>query len=58
MGPSSEQHDSDEDEQRQDLRYPGEDDRPTSSKEVFGFYAYSFAAEVFIVCGIGDSVFS
>lgn len=36
-----------------DIRYPGEDTRPTSRKELFGFYAYSFAAEVFIVCGIG-----
>lgn len=35
------------------LRYPGEDNRSTSSKELLGFYAYSFAAEVFIVCGIG-----
>lgn len=35
------------------LHYAGEDNRPTSSKELLGFYAYSFAAEVFIVCGIG-----
>ncbi|KAF1352331.1 putative autophagy protein Atg22 [Delphinella strobiligena] len=37
------------------LRYPGEDNRSTSSKELLGFYAYSFAAEVFIVCGIAGS---
>jgi hypothetical protein len=28
-----------------------EDTRPTSSKELAGFYAYSFAAEVYVVCG-------
>ena len=33
--------------------YPGEDLRPTSSKELAGFYAYSWAAEVFVVCGLG-----
>lgn len=33
--------------------YPDEDTRPTSNKEVLGFYAYSFAAEVFVVCGVG-----
>ena len=36
-------------------RYPGEDTRPTTTKELFGFYVYSFAAEVFIVCGIGTA---
>jgi len=33
--------------------YPGEDTRPTSKQELLGFYAYSFAAEVFVVCGLG-----
>ncbi|RMY75818.1 hypothetical protein D0863_02355 [Hortaea werneckii] len=33
--------------------YPGEDSRPTSRKELLGFYTYSFAAEVFVVCGLG-----
>ncbi|PPJ55566.1 hypothetical protein CBER1_03698 [Cercospora berteroae] len=33
--------------------YPGEDTRPTSDKELLGFYTYSFAAEVFVVCGLG-----
>ncbi|KAK5172979.1 Autophagy protein 22 [Saxophila tyrrhenica] len=33
--------------------FPGEDTRPTSKKELSGFYAYSFAAEVFVVCGLG-----
>ena len=34
-------------------KYPGEDTRPTSRRELLGFYAYSFAAEVFVVCGLG-----
>lgn len=33
--------------------FPGEDIRPTSKKELLGFYTYSFAAEVFVVCGLG-----
>ena len=33
--------------------YPGEDTRPTSRKELLGFYTYSFAAEVYVVCGLG-----
>jgi MFS transporter, UMF1 family len=33
--------------------YPGEDTRPTSRRELLGFYTYSFAAEVFVVCGLG-----
>lgn len=33
--------------------YPGEDTRPTSQKELLGFYTYSWAAEVFVVCGLG-----
>ena len=33
--------------------YPGEDTRSTSRKELLGFYTYSFAAEVFVVCGLG-----
>ena len=34
-------------------QYPGEDTRLTSSKELFGWYSYAWAAEVFVVCGIG-----
>lgn len=34
-------------------RYAGEDTRPTSKKELWGWYSYGFAAEVFVVCGIG-----
>lgn len=52
MEASSNQQGSASDDQQE--RYPGEDVRPTSAKELFGFYAYSFAAEVFIVCGIGE----
>jgi UMF1 family MFS transporter len=33
--------------------YPGEDTRPTSKKELSGFYSYSFAAEVYVICGLG-----
>lgn len=33
--------------------FPGEDTRPTSKRELLGFYTYSFAAEVFVVCGLG-----
>ncbi|KAF2170676.1 hypothetical protein M409DRAFT_64320 [Zasmidium cellare ATCC 36951] len=36
-----------------DPSYPGEDTRPTSTRELLGFYTYSFAAEVFVVCGLG-----
>jgi UMF1 family MFS transporter len=34
-------------------QYAGEDTRLTSSKELSGWYAYGFAAEVFVICGIG-----
>ena len=33
--------------------YPGEDTRTTSKKELAGWYSYGWAAEVFVVCGIG-----
>ena len=32
-------------------RYPGEDTRPTSPKELAGWYVYAFAAEVYVICG-------
>ncbi len=35
-------------------QYVGEDTRLTSKKELWGWYAYGFAAEVFIVCGMGE----
>lgn len=34
-------------------RYADEDTRTTSKKELWGWYSYGFAAEVFVVCGIG-----
>jgi UMF1 family MFS transporter len=36
-------------------QYAGEDTRLTSRKELSGWYAYGFAAEVFVICGIGMS---
>jgi UMF1 family MFS transporter len=35
-------------------QYPGEDTRYTSKKELAGWYGYGWAAEVFVVCGIGE----
>ncbi|KAF2757316.1 autophagy-related protein 22-1 [Pseudovirgaria hyperparasitica] len=35
-------------------RYEGEDTRPTTSLELRGWYAYSAAAEVFVICGVGS----
>lgn len=35
-------------------QFPGEDTRLTSRKELAGWYAYGFAAEVFAICGIGE----
>ncbi|KAI9788583.1 MAG: Autophagy protein 22 [Peltula sp. TS41687] len=37
-------------------RYPGEDTRPTSQKELAGWYSYGWAAEVFVICGIGSFI--
>lgn len=34
-------------------QYEGEDTRLTSRKELSGWYAYGFAAEVFVICGMG-----
>lgn len=34
-------------------QYAGEDTRLTSRKELAGWYTYAFAAEVFVICGIG-----
>ncbi|KAL5121045.1 Autophagy protein 22 [Pleosporales sp. CAS-2024a] len=36
--------------------YRGEDTRPTSDRELSGFYMYAWAAEVFVVCGIGSFI--
>ncbi|KAF2458271.1 autophagy-related protein 22-like protein [Lineolata rhizophorae] len=35
-------------------RYAGEDLRPTSDRELWGWYAYTLAAEVYAVCGVGS----
>lgn len=35
-------------------QYPDEDTRLTSTRELAGWYAYGFAAEVFVICGIGE----
>ena len=37
-------------------QYPGEDTRPTSQKEISGWYSYGFAAEVFVICGVGSFI--
>ena len=37
-------------------RYPGDDTRPTSRKEISGWYSYGFAAEVFVICGVGSFI--
>ncbi|EON65170.1 hypothetical protein W97_04407 [Coniosporium apollinis CBS 100218] len=36
--------------------YPDEDARLTSKKELSGFYVYGWAAEVFVVCGVGSFI--
>lgn len=36
-------------------QYPGDDTRPTSRKELAGWYSYGWAAEVFTVCAMGTS---
>lgn len=33
--------------------YKGHDARPTSKKELWGWYMYGFAAETYVICGIG-----
>lgn len=35
-------------------QYPGDDTRPTSRKEIAGWYSYGWAAEVFTVCAMGS----
>ncbi|KAL4757358.1 MFS transporter [Aspergillus foveolatus] len=39
---------------RQFPRYRGEDTSPTGRREIWGWYAYGIAAEVFAVCGVGS----
>ncbi|OOF90761.1 hypothetical protein ASPCADRAFT_211711 [Aspergillus carbonarius ITEM 5010] len=35
-------------------QFPGDDTRPTSRKELAGWYSYGWAAEVFAVCAMGS----
>lgn len=32
--------------------YAGEDNRPTSDKEILGWYMYAFASETYVICGM------
>lgn len=34
-------------------KYEDEDTRPTSQKELAGWYSYGWAAEVFVICAMG-----
>ena len=46
----------DQDSAKRTPRYQGEDVRPTSKMEMWGWYTYGLAAEVFAVCGVGTCV--
>ncbi|KIW35335.1 uncharacterized protein PV07_02037 [Cladophialophora immunda] len=37
-----------------EMRYADEDTRPTSQKELWGWYSYGWAAEVFAICAMGS----
>ncbi|KIW73091.1 hypothetical protein, variant [Phialophora macrospora] len=37
-----------------EMRYAEEDTRPTSQKELWGWYSYGWAAEVFVICAMGS----
>lgn len=37
-------------------QFIGQDVRPTSRKELMGWYSYAWAAEVFVVCGVGSFI--
>ncbi|PHH87752.1 hypothetical protein CDD83_8451 [Cordyceps sp. RAO-2017] len=37
-------------------RYSGYDARPTSGKELLGWYMYAFAAETYVICGIASFI--
>lgn len=37
-------------------QFPGQDVRSTSRKELMGWYSYAWAAEVFVVCGVGSFI--
>ncbi|EPS44231.1 hypothetical protein H072_1798 [Dactylellina haptotyla CBS 200.50] len=36
--------------------YPDEDTRPTSQKEIYGWYSYAWASEVFAICAMGSFI--
>ncbi|KAK6361434.1 Autophagy protein 22 [Orbilia blumenaviensis] len=36
--------------------YPDEDIRPTSQKEIYGWYSYAWASEVFAICAMGSFI--
>ncbi|TFB04058.1 Autophagy-related protein 22 [Trichoderma ghanense] len=36
--------------------YAGHDARPTSKKEIWGWYMYGFAAETYVICGIASFI--
>jgi UMF1 family MFS transporter len=36
--------------------YAGQDVRPTSRKELWGWYMYAFAAETYVICGIASFI--
>jgi hypothetical protein len=38
-----------------EARYADEDTRPTSQKELWGWYSYGWAAEVFAICAMGKN---
>ncbi|KAH9863995.1 hypothetical protein J1614_009928 [Plenodomus biglobosus] len=40
--------------ERRRPRFKGEDTKPTSRRELMGWYAYGIGAEVFAVCGVGS----
>ncbi|KAF1828849.1 MFS general substrate transporter [Decorospora gaudefroyi] len=52
----SEAQSIDMDSTRSPPQYDGEDTRLTSDRELRGFYMYGWAAEVFVVCGIGSFI--
>ncbi|KZF22368.1 autophagy-like protein 22 [Xylona heveae TC161] len=41
---------------RDEPEYEGEDTRTTSTKELAGWFSYGWAAEVFVVCGVGSFI--
>lgn len=51
MSPSTDDLEGDGVARHPQSRYAAEDTRPTSAKELAGWYAYAFAAEVYVICG-------